>query len=375
MLKRSILILSTICVLYVTQIANAMMKANDFNPESSDFSKMDTLKTWIAYKYHGNDIMKQVQRQISLAVRENPFSMNFTSFTSTVGDKSYGKMLPTLPDIELPFLRFVNKLSKTKKPVTLEIGAGIMLVSWKVPFAYDENMGTHYANELNPELANMGKDLIKKYTSNTDLSNTIKILEGDCFSVLKDLQGKCDAIYVANVEHFFNPKQHEQFLKLIESLLAPGGKAFLCANSFAFGTDINNPLFKLYSLRKGQKDLYPGFAKYKVNLSQIKNLGVIFNANIADGPVRPEDDTPCIKYDISKRNERFQFIKNEFCEVFDVTNEVTANAFSPTIYKNTVGKFTLLNVEETFFVDNMGKKQDKWGANIESAAVIVSKQQ
>ena len=60
--------------------------------------------------------------------------------------------------------------------------------------------------------------ILKNRLSVEDNPNKIDYDLGDCFDILTrrpELKGKVNAIMVQNVEHFFNPEQHQQFLMLL----------------------------------------------------------------------------------------------------------------------------------------------------------------
>lgn len=383
MFKKLFLILTIVSGTCLTQIQDTMAMRNGFDfidPEKVEFTKMATLKTWIASKYHSNiNFMRETQRNISLVIPQNPFSVYFSACTSIIRDgnkeKFYGKMLPTISSIELPFLQFVHSL---KNPITLEIGAGIGLVSWKVPLAF-ENNGTHYVNELNPKLIDSFKtQVVTNYLGKTDLATSIRILPGSCFDILKthsELKNSCNAIFVANVEHFFNPAEHQKFLTLLEELLAPGGQAFLTSHSFMFDTNANHPLRRLYFSRKKVNDTYPGFAKYNIEFLKIQGTGETIANNLKYTNVtRPSDNTEVDTIPLSK--PIFHSIMNTQSGIKHIFkhHEITiCNAFSPRVYRNAIALHPSLEVVDTFFVNRVGEREKSWNDNISHAAVIVRK--
>lgn len=55
-----------------------------------------------------------------------------------------------------------------------------------------------------------------------ELKEKTVIIPGDCFSILDkhpELKGNVDALYVQNLEHFFNPHMHQQFISLWKNFL------------------------------------------------------------------------------------------------------------------------------------------------------------
>lgn len=114
-----------------------MNVSSNFNPEKASFSQMETIKTWEHKKYHNDEKkMKEIQKNISFEVRENPYSLNSCiPIQNNENDKRYfGKTFYAQPGIELECLKTINELSKNKENfIGLEIAAGFGLVSWKFP--------------------------------------------------------------------------------------------------------------------------------------------------------------------------------------------------------------------------------------------------
>lgn len=186
------------------------METDWFNPEEAYFSKIETLRTWVSSKHQSDDKMKQIQRNVAMQVPENPFSYNFLiPIRNNKEDTRYfGKTFYTLKSVELPFLQFVHEISKNKNPVVLEIAASHGLVTWKIPYTFEKG-GTVYANELSSIILNNEFDALMSVRLNDDnLSQMVHKIPGDCFNIPSEhpkLIGQVDAIFVQNLEHFFNP--------------------------------------------------------------------------------------------------------------------------------------------------------------------------
>ena len=151
MLKKSTLILFVFFVSCITQTINATISVEEeFNPESVHFSKMETLKTWVADKHHEDlEFMSALQQVVSfilpqriefeqeLGQYENNPQYLFGMVVGDDGKESFGRPFFTVADIELQFLQQIKKISQNKKVVTLEIAAANGLVSCKAPLAFE----------------------------------------------------------------------------------------------------------------------------------------------------------------------------------------------------------------------------------------------
>lgn len=344
-----------------------------FDPETTNFSKIDTIKTWVAPKYHVDiEMMKNLQRYISYLVPQNELGYQKAVTVRTVnqGDevKSFGMVFPTKEAIELSFLQHVSKLSKDKKDIiTLEVGSAHGFVSWKVPLAF-ENGGTHYANELsdivlNESFNNMVPNIFEGLHQKK-LMRSIRTISGNCLEILDEhpeLENKVDVIYVQNVEHFFNPVQHQKFLKLIARLLVPGGYAFLSANdpSALCFQDKTREVRRLILENEFNDDNENGI--YSVYYAFLKYAKTGYDSVEITG------------------------YPNDTVELGDDLNCETRvrNFFTPKVYSRAISKASSngvrLKIVETFFIDDMGRRLEYQDWNNQdpkdnNAAVIVIKQ-
>ncbi|AIK96807.1 hypothetical protein [Candidatus Odyssella acanthamoebae] len=360
---------------------NAYRDSSAFNPENTHFSQLDTIKTWVADKHYDEvELMSKLQQNVAMTVPQNPFSLHFMlPVKNNPEDKRYfGKSFRTLAAVELPFLQYVKQLSAEREITTLEIAASIGMVSVKVPFAFGHK-GTHYVNDLSAEMLNNEfQKLVNSRLGGTALKEHLKILPADCFHLLEQepsLRNKVDAIYVQNLEHFFNPVQHQLFLSVLDDLLAENGQAFLCAHSFKFGIDTSHPLFKLYSSRKSEGDVYPGFAAYDVEFTGIYQTQATLGNPVISKVSRPSDDTEIKKIDIGTPRMIGSEVVSPMgrVELFKMKQHITENSFSPSIYRNAVALHPHLEVTDAFFMDGNGNRIEKWGKDVTHAVAIVKK--
>ena len=125
MLNKYSLILSMLCAVLITQstAAHHCHKKSSFNPEEVHFSKISTLKSWVAKKYYIDEnkentgFLKLIQYLAAKTLRQNPQAHNFVfPIQNDLETKqNYGNSLLTIPKIELPFLQFAHTISKNKK--------------------------------------------------------------------------------------------------------------------------------------------------------------------------------------------------------------------------------------------------------------------
>ncbi len=253
------------------------------------------------------------------------------------------------------------------------------LVSWKVPYAF-EHGGTHYANELSLTEMNSHFDMIIDAFVSSDLKSSIVKIPGSCFNISTthpELGESIDALYAQNLEHFFNPMEHYLFLELVADLLAPGGYAFLCAQSFRFGIDTTHPLRELYNRYKLGNVKYPGFAEYDMTFEQIVGSPFMVAGHATfENAGRPADNAVVEKRNIGMpRSLGLKHVVgfDNMQETQQITQHLMMNAFSPTIYRDAIKDHPRLEVVDAFFIDKDGVRQNVWGENITHAAVIVRK--
>jgi predicted O-methyltransferase YrrM len=349
----------------------------EFNPESAVFSQMNTLKSWVSEKYQDSEeIMQNLQINTHLEVFENLDSREFClNVPSNDNDKnSYGSTFFAQPGIELPYLQQINKISKIKDNIIcLEIAAGFGLVSWKLPYAVSKN-GTFYVNDLSDGLMDIF-DTMMESRLNKEQQKMMKKIPGDCFKILKnypELKASVDVIFVKNLEHFFNPKQHQAFFSMISDLLAPNGQAFLTAHTLP-PLSKDHDIYKLYESQKN--DLYPGFMKYQFTFKQYKDSSSLNKIPLAyHNPERPKDDENCgatVKSSESLGICDIKGIGNK--EIRKGTTEVITMRFTPTIYANIIAKDPSLSLKRSFFINNYGHEEKKFSKDSSHCCVIIQK--
>lgn len=289
--------------------------SENFDPESTEFTKMETLKTWIASVYHDDvDICNKIQLYAGKEVPESPECSWFFFI------EKFGRAFPTLEGSQLPFLQHVREIGEKKEnPIVMEIGPADGRVTWKIPYALGEK-GTVYANELDKQALSCLKKKIEERLLPV-LRPHVTTIDINCLEIPslaaypEYLKEKVDCIYVQNVEHFFTPQQHECFLNLVSDLLAPDGRAYLIANTLDLNDLRRNDVWKEYT--KGK--IYP----------------------------------------------YYESIENGY--------ETNFNYFTPEVYKNALEKFDKLELLESFLLDYKGKKQERVDLNSKFVVAIVQK--
>lgn len=347
-----------------------------FNPENSTFSQMRTLETWVA-SHHQTDHekMKNIQRNVAMEVPENLFSRNFfRHVTNNPGDnRHFGKTFPALKSVQLPFLQFVHEASQVKSPIVLEIACSYGLVTWKIPYCFEKN-GIVYANELSSVMLNTDFDtLIEHRCQENGLHHLFQKLPGSCFNIIvehPELIGQVDAIFAQNLEHFFNPVQHQEFLTLLSTLLTKSGRAFLASHTIKPESVIKgNPVFDLYVKNK-ETMMYPGFMKCKGVCKSLASGALIGDVNITEA-VYPDSSTECGTETINKLSRGFVDTGIGEKEVFKITQEVVSNFYTPTIYKKSIAPHPSLKMVNSFFMDQSGNGFEKFSDGKASHAVAI----
>jgi SAM-dependent methyltransferase len=352
MLSKNFFKLIVACIIYWGPISSSIAKVG---LEDVFFSKRTTIKTWVANKYQrDNSLLDLIQSYVGFLVLENTDAFKIQHLTVPQDKdtkRDYGKVFHTLPDFELPFLQRVKKISEEKNIITLEIAAGLGFVSWKVPLAF-KHQGHHYANDLSSKALN---DVLVPLVTHRyhqlgqpELSKFITAIPGSCFDILEkypELVNKVDVIYVQNLEHFFNPKQHEKFLKLIETLLAPGGYVFLCAHSPPVPA---NSYYKLFLEREAKGEIYPGFIQYDVSFVQHVDYTLQIDSKFSNLVIPENYDIECSKKTLSSYKES---------PYFHVEQRVVSNFYTPKIYRKAIENSTKLLVVDSFYMDLAGHRQ------------------
>ena len=371
---------------FILALTVSSLKASDleetdvFNPETARFSQMATLERWVAKKHHqDSETMQQLQRNVAMEVPQNMYSINFVKpILNNEGDTRYfGKNYYTLQAIQLPFLETVHQISLHKKPIILEIAAAFGLVSWKIPYALEDG-GSIYTNELSDKVIGMlDKVLLSRLIGG--MRECVEIIPGDCFEIPDnhpELVGNVDVIYVQNLEHFLNPIQHQKFIALIASLLIPGGKAFLTANTLnVHHIKEGHPVYELYIKEKEKGSMYPGFMTCVGNLLlDLETGGQLGDINVVSA-VRPDDTTVCSS--TKPGTGALQMVDAKGMGMRSARfghQQVTSNSFTPTIYKNAITPHETLTVVDSFFMDMKGERFEKFSeAPMHFASVIVEK--
>ena len=208
------------------------------------------------------------------------------------------------------------------------------------------------------------------------LRNMLHKIPGDCLEIpnkYPDLVGKIDAIYVQNLEHFFNPIQHQDFLRLLSILLTQNGRAFLVSHTLDPQVAIpSNPVFSLYKEHK-EKEIYPGFMKVTGSSYSLKSGISIGSLDVAEA-TRPEQSTSCSTTTISCQDAEITFNGKKEMGKF-LTQVVISNFYTPTIYKNAISTHKSLTMVATYFMDRHGNKHEKFGdsTSMTFAAAILEK--
>lgn len=361
-------------ILLVIGMTAYTYSTDQFDPEKAEFSKMNTLKTWVASSYtNDEDQMRKLQRNVAMMVPENNYSINFVRVVPQNPNEmgKFGKTFQTLAGAELPFLQFVHETSKTKAPVVLEIAAARGLVTWKIPYCF-ETTGTVYASELSSVVLDKDFKMMMRARLNESQQALIHTLPGNCLEIAEkepSLIGSVDAIYVQNLEHFFNPIQHQKFLTLLSTLLAPNGRAFLISHTLETQLATSgNPVFELYKTHKDQ-EIYPGFMKV-LGISHTLLTGHLIGEYKILKAERPVESTLCEKVTLEDT-----IVSINGMEAHKTKEDVTSNFYTPTIYKNSIRAHPSLSMIDTYFLSGKGVKYTKFSESplITHAMAILEK--
>lgn len=344
----NVLLLTSKYPSYMRRLSEELPKLIErFKQNSSSFTHEDDLTTWISSECLG---MQFNGRNIAIPYLIYELSKTTIEYKNGAAYKKFFyenvkrgepgiKIYPTIIPIELPFLQYVHQVSKRKEHiVTLELGAGLCYVSSKVPLAYVHE-GIHYANDLSFNLLN--SECSKKRIHRRLGSQSIQRIAGDCFKLFRHkkyshIQGTVDVLYAQNIETSFNPAQHEQFIQLIRDLLAPGGRAYLCAQAYQFKEVNGVDLFFDHYLERieNETEVYNGYVSIKKSDNRITLS-------------RPISDTVPIKTEYSILHSRG---RGKAQKIKGISIK-TQHRFFKNTYERSYGAYPELTVLETFYCD------------------------
>jgi CheR methyltransferase, SAM binding domain len=375
-----------LCV--VTGSITAAENRGKFDPESDNFSKMETIKSWTATRFHNNQkLMNKIQQRVAAAVPSNPEAINcIKPAFSDDGKNTYGKSFYSFPAIELPCLQKVHELSLQGDIHVVEFAASRgKNISWKILLAV-EGSGTYWCQDL-------GSKMLEENMANMrtilppDRMNMVRPIVGNCLNFAEqhpELTGQVDVIFCQNLRHFLSPELDQKFLKTVSSLLRQGGFLYDMSNTIRPGADTKgNPLFDLYIKQKKDNLIYPGWMK----MVSSHYMGVETQCPISSSTVIlkvvgiPENISPYGKTlkmgqpeEVENRGQ-----KHWLCYV---EQEETFFFFTPNILKAAVKRYNekngnnqCLTVCDSYFVDQKGKRHNEHslGKEISFAAEIVRK--
>lgn len=325
------------------------LKTKGFEPETTNFSKLETIKTWIASKYYGNPkMLRALQHRIASLLPQNPQVKEEHWLDHTICDddserSGYGNSWATCAATEAIILQKIHALSKSKPIVVLEIGGGSGCFAWKVPLAFEQADCKFYFNELvQSEIDIAFKVMLPKIFAGLglpadELLKTITTIKMNCLDLEHynegELVGKIDVIVVNNVEHFFTPVGHQKLIAMIDKLLVPGGFSYhtAMAPTAPCSGDLSKSTSKILNESEADKTkLTPYYAWFQYNLGG--RLGTPTEIR------RPEITAANVEISLSSSVVR------------------THMYFTPEVYRRAVVS-SQLKVEEAFFVDESGTEK------------------
>jgi ubiquinone/menaquinone biosynthesis C-methylase UbiE len=348
-----------------------------------EFSDYKVLQTWVASKFQKDPLlMEKIQNEMGEALlKANICNSNdvMSNIENNPGDdRCFGNTVFTIEPLQLAFLKLVNTQSKNFKPVILEIAAGQGRVALSSLYAM-EGEGEVYINDLSEPMLKKSKDLIQKRHLPDSLSKNIHFLPGNCLTLLDtypNLKGKVTALYVQFLEHFFTPKEHQQFLKTISELLTPGGHAFLCANTFESPEILKwyNPHFltqsnyQEYQKTKNLLDIYTGFLHYKITYTRSMQSPCIKEVSYNDVSRASLNDTCFIKKIKEKVANPSQKSLTKI-----VKREMISNKFTSQIYRDALKLHPSLELIDTYYIDNQVNQHESFEDGVIMVAAIIQK--
>lgn len=322
---------------------------------------------WVAEKHRSNQALLQNVTVFSEHSRE-PERTRQVQFND---GRFFGRTLPTKPDLEIPFLLFVKYKSKDSPVNTLELGCSEGLVSTKVPFCLN-NPGKHLGIDLSEDALKQANSYAKQMLDPFKLKNTCSFLKMDCLKILEKApkyRKKLTAIYSQNLIHFFNPAKTMEFFSIVDQLLAPGGKAFICADA----PDIRYTADHYNEMAKNPENTFPGFMT-KVN--ECVNWGTK-GISMSGKPqiTLPDPNTECKTEVLSVRESLVQIKGTSSIELKPVKAErTTVNYFTPEVFRRLLATFPGLEITETYFMNKEGLRlPDETILEDLSAVVILQK--
>src|SRR4051812_38666437 len=149
-----ILIKNRLFFLIILESINSFcfLTATEFNPEQYEFSKKETIVSWIAPEFHDQKIVEQIQKWIAGEMPQNLEGLKNNNVICRVKNNDedtqfFGRTFWILTAVQLKFLQNIRACcDQNKNPIILEIGAAGGTFSLKILLALG-TQGTLIVND------------------------------------------------------------------------------------------------------------------------------------------------------------------------------------------------------------------------------------
>lgn len=357
------------------------MEDNPF--EQYEFSQRDNVVKWLSPELCNDEKkLSQVQKWIFEGNPQNPEVLRNKEVFHRVDNNSgdyffYGRTFPFMVDPQSEYLQKVkNEYERTESDsfTVLEFAAA-------GAFSYFLSLIEIRAKKFVLVINDLSKPEIEKLKSlfenrdkklgifPRDYSNNIIFDVGDIITISGRLPitGNVNFCRGQNLCHFLSPNDHQRLLKVLLTLLMPGGIVSLLAHTIPDGYGVKgHPYHTEYVKGKKKKDnIYPACLKYVTTAYEHLNVdGAFYHCPNLEVKVQAisNDYMPSCK---STRLDSGKY-EGQDCRMVKQCNY--RNAMTPRIYQNALKKAAKdlgLNVEliSSYFVDNDGKGHQEYVSN------------
>lgn len=297
---------------------------NDFLLEKNIESWMPSLKEFDLLKY------QLLEKYISEDIN--------TRSGIICNDRFFGYTTTKLHTIRLKTLQYTKQCFSEKNNLTfMECGAGTNPLIFYVALiaGLQKNSSTTLIiNELSPTALKKAENLLVNRLKECDIStNNLIFHQGNCLSLRnilgKSVHNQVDVLSVQNVEHFFNPEEHQIFVHKADYWLVKGGRIFCTALTIPPECYESNEFMELYNHNKTHS-LYPAFVKYTFDMGRIMETETIVKKMVSASQAKP--------YELTYTNTD-SVLPEEFIDFGASLNsiiryQILRNYFTADIYKN-----------------------------------------
>jgi hypothetical protein len=223
-----------------------------------------------------------------------------------------------------------------------------------------ETVGMFYLNDLSKPMLIKSQGLMRHFKLSEEfkgehaLKKIIHLYPGNVLTFLEDhkeLIGKVDVLDAQQLLHFLNPLEAQKVFGIINAMLAPGGKAFISADTLqdSVGGSETSKYYqkreKAFEKTKKQEDVYPGYITLIVEYDQKSGIPAPIEGTMSFSSItQPKIDTPCGTDVLEKTDLMYMFSTEGISRIFHVKERSTTNRITMKSLENAIRFFPELEI-------------------------------